>query len=321
MSARIWTVRGMAGTLVLLCAARGVVGQSPSSGGGKVVATVNGEDITVAELDALLKRDGPMAVSQPEEVRKKDKQVALDALINETLLRQFLKQNVPSVPDKELDARMADLVVSLKQHKQTLEEFCRDQSKTPKQLRDGVAAVLQWNYYARKNLKDQDLMNYYRENKDWFDKVLVKASEIMLRVPMQGGDSERAKARTQLTELRRKLVEGTPPMDFAAAAKEISQGPTKDRGGDLDYFPYLKGYGVVPDSVLKTAFKLPPGQISEVIDSEFGVHIIKVVDRKPGEPSDFNKVKEEVRQMCVEGMQQVILQQLRKTAQVKILVP
>ena len=319
MSARMWTIRGVAGTLVLLCAARGAVGQSPGTGGGKPAAIVNGEVITTTELDAMLKKEGPMAVSLPEAVRKQQKQIALAALIDEALMRQFLKQSAPPVDAKEINARMGDLVVALKRQNQTLEEFCRDQNKTVDQIKAGVAAALQWNYYARKNLKDQDLVNYYRENKDLFDKVLVKASEIMLRVPMQGGDSERAQARAQLTELRRKLVEGTPPMDFAAAAKQVSQGPTKEQGGDLDYFPHVKG--MLPENVLKAAFTVAPGQISEVIDTEFGVHLIKVVDRKPGEPSDFNKIKEDVRQLCVEDMQQVILQQLRKSAEIKVLLP
>jgi peptidyl-prolyl cis-trans isomerase C len=58
-----------------------------------------------------------------------------------------------------------------------------------------------------------------------------------------------------------------------------------------------------------------------VIESEAGMHLIKVTDRKPGEPSDFNKIKEEVRLICIEEMQQNIIAQLRKEAKVQINLP
>ena len=106
---------------------------------------------------------------------------------------------------------------------------------------------------------------------------------------------------------------------FALTAKEFSQGPTKAQGGDLDWFPHIKG--VLPEPLLQTAFSLPPGQISEVLESELGLHILKVIERKPGEPSDFAKIKEEVRQLCIEEMQQVVLQQLRQRAKIENYLP
>ena len=120
-----------------------------------------------------------------------------------------------------------------------------------------------------------------------------------------------------MAKLREEIVNNKK--DFALAAKEFSQGPTRDQGGDLDWFPHIKG--VLPEPLLHTAFSLPPGQISDVLESELGIHILKVVERKPGEPSDFTKIKEQVRQLCIEEMQQVVLQQLRQSAKIENYLP
>jgi parvulin-like peptidyl-prolyl isomerase len=330
MRGRKWTVRGMIGQsavssrqsavsrrfltayCLLLGAAGGVIGQTPDAG-GKPAAIVNGEAIPMSVLETMMKQDGPMPVAVPESVRKQQMQVAMSALINETLMRQFLKKNAPPVDPKDVDARMSDLAAGLRQQNKSLADFCRDSKQTPEQIRANVAAVLQWNAFAHGRINDQDIEKYYRDNKDFFDKKQVHAAEIMLRVTSQADKAERERMKAQLAELRAKILKNE--ITFGQAAKQYSQGPTKDQGegGDLEWFPHYKG--ILPESLLQAAFTLPPGQISEVVDSDYGVHLIKVIEKKDGEPSDFNKIKEDVRQIRIEEMQQEILRDLRQSAE------
>jgi peptidyl-prolyl cis-trans isomerase C len=310
----------VAGTLALLCAAGGVMGQTPSKEGSKPAAIVNGEIITMADLDAALKKNGPMAMPLSEMQRKQEQHIVLGALVQGALMRQFLKQNAPPIDEKELNRQMIDLVAGLKQQGKTLAEFCRELNQTEAQLRANAAAQLQWYAYARQRITEEQLEKCYQENKDLFDQVKVRASEIMFRLPSQCSEGDRAQARAQLAELRRKIL--NKEIDFAQAAKQYSHGPTKEQGGDLDWFFHLKGpLADLPESVVEAAFALQPEQISEVIDSEWGVHLIKVTGRDPGKPSEFAKVKEGVRQYCIEEMQQSILAQLRKSADIKIILP
>jgi peptidyl-prolyl cis-trans isomerase C len=303
----------VAGTLVLLGAAGGVVGQTTPDTGSKPVAIVNGEPIAMSVLETMLKRDGPMAVAVPESVRKQQMQVALSALINEALMRQFLRKNAPPIDPKDVDARMSDLAAGLKQQNKSLADFCRDSKQTPEQIRANITAVLQWNAFAHSRISEQDVEKYYHENKDFFDKITVHAAEIMLRASSQADKAEKERMKAQLAELRTKILKNE--ITFGQAAKQFSQGPTKDQGegGDLEWFPHLRG--ILPDSLLQAAFTLPPGQISEVLESDYGVHLIKVIEKKPGEPSDFNKIKEDVRQFRIEEMQQDILKELRQSAE------
>jgi parvulin-like peptidyl-prolyl isomerase len=313
MRGRKWTVRGVSGSLVLLCAAGGVVGQTTPETGSKPAAIVNDEPISMSVLEAMLKQDGPMPVAVPESARKQQMQVALSALINEALMRQFLKKNAPPVEPKDVDARMSDLAAGLKQQNKSLADFCRDSRQTPEQIRASITAFLQWNAFARSRISDQEVEKYYHDNKDLFDKIQVHAAEIMLRVQTPADKAEKERAKAQLEALRAKILKNE--ITFGQAAKQYSQGPTKDQGegGDLEWFPHLKG--ILPESLLQAAFTLPPGQVSEVLESDYGVHLIKVMERKPGEPSDFNKIKEDVRQMRIEEMQQEILKDLRQSAE------
>ena len=317
MRGRKWTIRGAACTLTILCAAGGAVGQTDNKNGNKPAAVVNDEIITMAQVEAVLKKDGPMAVPMTEATRKQNQQIALDALINEVLMRQFLLKNAPPIDAREVNVQMSGLVAGLKRQGKSLAEFCRERNQTEEQIKADIAAQMQWILFGRQHISDQDVEKFYQENKDMFDKVLVRASEIMLRVPPQANDADKAQARAQLTEIRNKILANQ--LDFAQAAKQYSHGITKEKGGDLDWFPHIKG--ILPASILNAAFSMQPGQISDVIESEAGMHLIKVTDRKPGEPSDFNKIKEEVRLICIEEMQQNIIAQLRKEAKVQINLP
>ena len=63
------------------------------------------------------------------------------------------------------------------------------------------------------------------------------------------------------------------------------------------------------------------GDVSDVVETDYGLHLIKVTDRKPGQPSEYNKVKDEVRELCTEEMRLALLAQQRKAAHIEINLP
>ena len=79
---------------------------------------------------------------------------------------------------------------------------------------------------------------------------------------------------------------------------------------------------VMAESIAKVAFSLPVNGVSDVVESEYGLHLIKVTERKGGErPSDFEKIKDYVRDLCTQEMQLGLLDELRKAAKVEINLP
>jgi parvulin-like peptidyl-prolyl isomerase len=315
MRGRKGTVWGMTGTLVLLCAARGAPAQQTDA---NAAATVNGEVITKAELDSYIKKAGPPAVPLTEVQRKQQQKMALNDLIEAALMRQFLEKNAPPIDEKMVSSRMDDLVVKLRRDGKSIGDFCRELGKTETQLRADVAATIRWYAYAEKVATEEQLQKCYRDNKDLFDQVRVRVSEIFIHVATQAAPTEREAARNRLRELRDKIVANQ--IKFEDAAKEFSQSPSKEQGGDLDWIPHLRMglLPILPDSVIEAAFAMQPGQVSDVMDSEFGLYIIKVTQRDNGHPSEYATVKLQVRDLYVEEMKISILSQMHKTADLKL---
>lgn len=320
MDGRRWTVRGMTGTLALLCAAGGALAQQNMPPNAPA-ATVNGEIITKGELDALMKKAGPMATPLPEAQRKQQQQMALNALIEAVLLRQFLEKNAPPIDEKAIDAHMAGLANQLRQQGRSMSDFCREMSRTDAQVRADIATIHRWYAFAEKHLTEQDLQRCYQENKDLFDQVQIRISEIVQRPPATAEPSAREQTRKQLAELRDKILANQ--ITFEEAAKQFSQSPSKDQGGALPPLPHLRGGllgGLLPDNIVEIAFRMQPGQLSDVLDSDYGFYLIKVTQRDPGHPSEYAKVKQQVRDLCVEEMKMAILNQQRKASEIKILL-
>ena len=176
--------------------------------------------------------------------------------------------------------------------------------------------MLQWNAYVKDHLTDADVRRYYEENKDFFDRIDVRASHIVIRLAAEAGGAERQSTRAKLQALRNEIVSGK--IDFAEAAKKHSQCVSAPSGGDLGYFPRKF---MVDEAFGRAAFALKVGEISDVVQSDYGMHLIKVTDRKPGQPSDYNKIKDSVREFCIEEMRLNLLAQERKQARVEVYVP
>src|SRR5262249_52526725 len=106
--------------------------------------------------------------------------------------------------------------------------------------------------------------------------------------------------------------------DFAAAAARHSQCPSAERGGDIGLF--MRKF-MVDEALARTAFALAVGQVSDVVQTEHGLHLIKVTERQPGQPTDFGKEKEKIRACCAEELRQAVLAEMRKTTKVEISLP
>jgi parvulin-like peptidyl-prolyl isomerase len=93
---------------------------------------------------------------------------------------------------------------------------------------------------------------------------------------------------------------------------------TAPTGGDVGFFPRKF---VVDEAFARAAFSMKTGEVSDVVQTGYGLHLIKVTERKAGEASDFAKTKDDVRQVCEEDMRQTILARMRADAKIKITLP
>jgi len=140
---------------------------------------------------------------------------------------------------------------------------------------------------SRITVSPQDVEAYYNANLQQFQTPeQVRASHILLKT--DGGKDEAAVRKQAEDILKQAKATGA---DFAALAKKYSEDEgSKATGGDLDYFS--KGR-MVPEFE-SAAFSMQPGQISDLVKSQFGFHIIKVVDKKPASTRTLDEVRAQI---------------------------
>ena len=149
------------------------------------------------------------------------------------------------------------------------------------------------------SVSEDELKKYYEEKKDDYKtKEQVSAAHILIRVK----ESDDDKAALEKAESILKDIKGGK--DFSELAKENSDCPSGTKGGELGYF----SRGQMVPEFEETAFKLKVGEVSEIVKTNFGYHIIKVLDKKEAKQKEFDEVKEEIeRQLLAEKQKKALI--------------
>lgn len=138
-------------------------------------------------------------------------------------------------------------------------------------------------------VSQQEIKEYYQRNKDNYSREeQVKAKHILIELDQQASKDEVSKARQTIEDIRNQLEKGA---GFGELAKKFSQGPSAKKGGDLGWF----SRGRMVESFEKTAFDLQPGEISQPVRTPFGLHLIKVEDKKPAGHKSLQEVQETIK--------------------------
>lgn len=144
---------------------------------------------------------------------------------------------------------------------------------------------------------EDEVKGYYKINRDAF-KVpeMVKARHILINADRSVSDEEKKKAREKAEGLLKKIKAGE---DFAKLASEFSDDKgSKEKGGDLGFLARGKMVLAFED----VAFSLKPGEMSEIFETKFGFHILKVEEKKEAGIEPFEAVKEKARTMLLDKM-------------------
>src|SRR5256885_6995965 len=140
----------------------------------KVAATVNGEPITAAELDAAVAQLPAPATPLSAIQKQQQRMDTLQVLTDDLLVRQFLKQHGPKVEPAEVDRQLAALAASEKAQGKTLEEYLKETGLTVLQIRENFLRMLQLAKYVEAQVTDERMRNYFEANREFFDKTTVR---------------------------------------------------------------------------------------------------------------------------------------------------
>lgn len=289
------------------------------------VATVNGDQITGADLakeTSSFRRQYNLLDKQinPDEFYNLQKKV-LENLINRVLLLQASEKAGTKVTDAEVDGSFE----ANKKRFTSPEIFAAElkqmgMSEADFKLRVGqeiaVRKYLDQLFAPKISVSDGELKSYYRTYAKTFRiPALTEVSHILIKVDPDSNELTRAGKRKKIEALQKRLAAGE---DFAALAKENSECPSAADGGQLGYLP--TGEMVKPFEEAMLA--LEPGQVSDIVITRFGYHLIKVTAKKPAVDRSFEDVRDEVeRRLVKQKMDKLVnehVNKLREDGEVKV---
>ena len=283
-------------TLITL-ASPAYVGESQSA--EQKVAVVNGTVINQAEFDSemnrvleRLQRTGRI----PNDLeRSQIKKQVLENLIARELLYQESQKKGIKVDQKEIEAQLTALkgrFPSEVEFKNALSTMNLTEADLRFQFERDVAIrkLLDDQIGGKSTVSEKESRAYYDSNLESFKKPeQVRASHILIKVDPGADEAKKAEARTKIESLQAKLKNGE---DFGALAKEYSEGPSGPKGGDLGFF----GRGQMVKPFEETAFSMKPGQVSGMVETRFGYHLIMVTERTPESTLSYEEVKDRLEQ-------------------------
>jgi foldase protein PrsA len=231
----------------------------------EVVAIVNGTDITKEQFYAEMVRAGG--------------EQTLDFMIEDQLISQEAEKANIEVTEADIDAELATVKASFGSE-EMFQQALMQYGMTEEDLKEDMEkqVTLRKLLEPSVTITDEEIAAYYEENKDFFaEEEMVRASHILVET------------REEAEALLEQIKGGA---DFATLASEHSLDPgSKENGGDLDYFPR----GVMHEPFEEAAFNLAIGEVSGVVETSEGFHIIKVTDRKEATTPSLEEKKEEIR--------------------------
>jgi peptidyl-prolyl cis-trans isomerase C len=182
-----------------------------------------------------------------------------------------------------------------------------------------IDRMLEAEVAAKTAVTSEQINDFYSKNPSEFQQAeRVRASHILIRVPEGADGAAKEQARARAAEILKEVQAGK---DFAALAKEHSQDPgSGPSGGDLGYFE--RGQMVGPFE--QAAFSLPAGQTSDLVETSFGYHIIRVADKQVARTIPLTEVRAQVEQFLQgqnrERETQAFIGTLKAKGKVEILI-
>lgn len=293
------------------------------------VATVNGTKISSDEFKktiALYKDSMEQTYGKDiwdKEVEKgvkykdKFKDLILEQLITtEVIYSQAKKDNL--LPKKEEVEKsfkeLKDTMSKDEKYKEQLEKlgiddtFLKDQ-----QEKDLAMQNYQANFTKETKISDEEMKKYYDTHKDEFKKDEVEASHILLKTVDDNNkplsEAKKAEAKKKAEEALKEVKSGE---DFAKVAKKYSQDASASDGGKLGFF----SRGQMVAEFEEAAFSMKKGEISNLVETQYGYHIIKVTD-KVNEQTPFEDSKETIQAQLLKNKYQEKIEKLTKEAKVE----
>lgn len=282
--------------LVMFCC---VSSSLASASGGKVppaepsetrpvAARIDGEPVSAVEVQTELRRAyGERPIAEGE--RQRLFRAALDQVIDRRLILAQLARTGQAASGQDIDLALAQFEKDLQSQNLTLEQHLQQVGLILDDIRRSLAWKLSWQRYLARHMTDENLQKYFERYRREFDGTQLRVAQILLKLPADADESAVAAAKTRAADLKQQIAKGQ--LTFADAARQHSQAPTARQGGDIGWIERRRP---MPEDFSRAAYTLKKGEVGEPRVSSFGVHLITVLEEKPG-PLTWRDAESELR--------------------------
>ena len=211
--------------------------------------------------------------------KQRARSAALENLINQKVVFDFLQQHQAAVGDDEVRLELENLKTRLATVEKTIDDHLKQANQTLSELKFELAWQLSWPSYLEKKLTEEALKAYFDQHRRDFDGTEVLVAHLLLKPEgaKQSSPKEIEKLRQVASEIRSEVVSNGLKWEVAVA--KHSAAPTRNAGGKIGW---IKMDGPMPRSFTRAAFKLAAGEVSSPVETVFGVHLIKCLEVKKG---------------------------------------
>jgi peptidyl-prolyl cis-trans isomerase C len=256
-----------------------------------ILATVNGAPISRESYDYFFTQiTRGEKVMDPARLSKIREKIMDQLIVQELLFAQSVKQNI-KVSDQETEKKIKTIG---SMEGGSLEGYLKSMGISHEFLKHFLTRAIAIERLIEKDIipgvtvSDQEVRELY----DQYPEISqsperVRASHILIQSGPQNSPAAREAALEKIRGVQEELKKGA---DFAGLAQKHSQCPSGKKGGDLNFF--TRGQMAEPFS--KAAFSLKPGEMSDIVKTRFGYHIIKATDRKPASKMTFEELKNRI---------------------------
>lgn len=315
-----------------------VEAKTPEAPADAIVATVNGENVMQSQVDRIIMAQMAQYMGgqqvPPEQMKMISQQMSsrvIEALVDTLLIDQAVTEakltattaEISAFLEKQLTEMVKGSGMTIDQYKEMLEqrtgkkfaEVLEAEAKNPEQKK----SFLQMQYIKKQSpealeVTTEDIKKFYTDNKEQFNEpAQVQASHILVKFAEDATDEDKAKAKAEITDIQKKVKDGG---DFAELAKSHSACPSKAQGGDLGKF----GKGAMVPEFEKAAFSMKVDDVSDIVETQFGYHLIKKTADFPGRVVPLEEVQDRIGTQLkftkLQDAQKTLADTLRKTAKI-----
>jgi peptidyl-prolyl cis-trans isomerase SurA len=265
----------------------------------RVVAVVNQEIITFSEVEKM-SRSLQVEIQTEDRLERRERvqeifRKVLEKLIEEKLIDQEAKKSGIKVTSKEVEGAIEEVKRRYAVDQENFEKLLAAEGVTLETFKKEIekqilrSKVINWAVKVEPTAGEKELRDFYQKHIDRYRmNESYRISHILFPIPKDASLEQGREIRKRCQKVLERIKGGE---DFGEMALLYSEDPSsrKERG-DMGYFKR----GELLPALEREAIRLQVGEVSGVIRTEFGFHIVKLLDRKGGEPPPFEEVKEKV---------------------------